>query len=77
MEMSVSHIINENGKKKAYVLFSDGERSAEGIYPDCSIIKSSGFTQEELTLLSEYMEKEGETIKELAASVNLIKAFGS
>lgn len=75
MKMSVSQIINENGQKKAYILFSDKKRSAEIVFPDGTLIKNNGFNDEEIDALKTYMQEESDTIKELAASVNLWKAF--
>ena len=73
--MSVSQIIKKDGNEKIYILFEDGESTAEGIYPDCRIIKSSNFTEEEVYMLSEYMKKNSPQIKELAKSVSVWKAF--
>ena len=46
LTMSVSGICRKDGEKLAYVTFSDGKRKAEGVIPDCRIIKQTGFTEE-------------------------------
>ncbi len=75
MNMSVSQIIKKDGKEKIYILFEDGICSAEGIYPDCRIIRNSNFTEKEVSMLSKYMEENSNQIKELAKTVSVWKAF--
>lgn len=75
MNMSVSQVIKDGKEKKIYVLFEDGERTAEGIYPGCQIIKNNGFNGEEVAALEIYMEKNTNQIEDLAKSVSLWKAF--
>lgn len=75
MEMNVSLSVKEKGQKKIYVQFTEGKLSAEGVYPECKIIKNEGFTVEEVKALEEYMLNNGKTIEELSKSVNIWKAF--
>lgn len=75
MEMNVSLGINDKGIKKIYVRFSEGKRQAEGIYPQCSIIKNEGFSPEEVAALEKYMMDNGKTIEEMSKSVSIWKAF--
>ena len=75
LNMSVSPICRQGDKKCAYVYFSDDNRSAEGIIPDCSIIKSTGFDDSEVSALEEYMRSQLATLKRMAANVNVMKAF--
>ncbi len=75
LDMSVSSICRIDGRKKAYVNFSGGKRTAEGLIPDCKITKNNGFSKEEVAALEEYMKKELETLKKMAAEVNVMKAF--
>ena len=41
MDMSISQIFQKDGKPTAFVLFSEGRKSAEGKIPDCTIISVS------------------------------------
>lgn len=43
MNMSISQIFQKDGKPTAFVLFSEGRKSAEGKIPDCTIISNDGF----------------------------------
>lgn len=73
--MAVSAVCIKDGEKYAYVSFSDGKRFAEGKIPDCKIISSKGFTQEEEEMLEIYMRSELRNLKKMAAGVRLIDAF--
>lgn len=75
MNMSVSQIIKEKDQKKIYILFSEEDKSAEILYPECRIIKNSGFTPEETEALCLYMKTNKDQIEQLAKSVSLWKAF--
>ncbi len=75
LNMSVSPICMRDEKKCAYVYFSDEARSAEGIIPDCAILKNSGFSDSETAVLEEYMKSELPALKKMAANVNVLKAF--
>lgn len=73
--MSVSPVCEKDGKKMAYVSFTDGERMAEGRIPDCKIIRSSGFNDGELLLLEAYMKRELSQLKKMASGIRLMDAF--
>lgn len=75
MHMSVSGIINKDGKKTISVLFTEGERSAEGRIPDCRIYTNKGFSEEETAALEEYLVREQDSIRKMAKGVNVMKAF--
>ena len=47
LSMSVSPICERDGKKIAFVSFSDGTRTAEGEIPECKITKNEGFDEGE------------------------------
>ena len=55
--------------------FKDNDRTAEGKIPECSIISSEGFSDEDLEKLKEYMKDNLPKLKEMAASVDILKAF--
>lgn len=75
INMSVSPICVKDGKKYAFVSFSDGERLAEGKIPDCTILSNKGFSKEEVTQLEAYMQRELPKLKEMAAGIRLLDAF--
>ena len=75
MTMRVSSIVKKDGKKLAYVIFEDIDRSAEGVIPVCKIMKSEGFTDEEIGLLEQYMKDNLEILKNMAADLNLLDAL--
>lgn len=75
MNMSVSQVIESNNEKKIFVLFEEENRSAEGVVPGFHIIKNNGFDGSEVAALEIYMEKNKETIENMAKSVSLWKAF--
>ena len=75
LDMNVSALCQKNGQKVAYVTFSDGRRLAEGEIPACRILSNSGFTEEEISKLEEYMERNLEMIKNMASAINPIKAM--
>lgn len=75
MNMLISGVSEKDGKKVAYVSFEDGKRIAEGIIPDCNIIRNDGFADEEVEMLKEYLKDNLETIKREAAGINPIKAM--
>ena len=76
LNMSVSSIVRDkNGEKMAYVFFSEEGRSAEGVIPACRIKSSTGFSDEEIEGLENYMRENLSMIKTMAAGVRLIDAF--
>lgn len=75
LNMSVSPICVKDGKKYAYIMFSDNVRSAEGIIPDCRIVNSNGFLEDEVKQLEAYMERSLPELKRLAAGQNAFNAM--
>lgn len=75
MNMSVSGIYKKDGKKVISVLFSEGERSAEGYVPEGRIHTNKGFSQEEVAALELYMKSEEKKIFEMAKDLNIMNAF--
>ena len=73
--MSVSPICVKDGKKVAYVSFSDGERSAEGIIPDCVITSAVSMNLAQVRMLEEYMRQELPNLKRMAAGIRIIDAL--
>lgn len=75
LNMSVSPICHKDGKKVAYVSFSDGRREAEGEIPSCKIIRNKGFDPDEVDQLENYLKKELSSLKSMAAKINVFDAF--
>ncbi len=75
MNMSVSSIVSRDGKREIYVLFTEGDRNAEGRLSDYKMISSRGFTREENDMLEAYMRREKDRILQMAKSVNVMDAF--
>lgn len=75
LDMSVSQIFYKDGRKYAFVFFTDGIRSAEGKIPDCKITANQGFCDEEIGQLEDYMGRELMNLKRMAAGVRVMDAF--
>ena len=75
LNLTVSSVCEKDGKRYAFVTFSDGERVAEGKIPDCVIISNNGFTPEEVKMLELYMKNDLSHLKRMAAGVRWIDAF--
>lgn len=75
MNMSVSQIFKKDGKATAFVLFSEGSKSAEGKLPDCTIISNNGFSEKEVKALELYLKMQQEAILKTAKEINIMKAF--
>ena len=73
--MSVSSMTRNKDNKAVYVLFQDGDKSAEISLPGCSLINNHGFSDEEIAQLTDYVENEQDSIYELAKQINPMKAF--
>ncbi len=75
MEMTVSPICGTGDSRYAFVTFTEGEKTAEGKIPSCEIIRSSGFSEEELAGLATYMKADLKHLQKLAAGENVFKAM--
>ena len=75
MNMSVSSIVNKDGKREIYVLFTEGTCSAEGRLSDYKMISNKGFSQEEVDMLEAYMHRETDRIVQMAKKINVMDAF--
>ena len=61
--------------KAVYVLFQDGDKSAEIAIPECRLVNNKGFSDEEIAQLTDYVQNEQDSIYELAKKINPMKAF--
>ncbi len=75
IRMFVSSMTRSGDKKGIYVLFTDGDKSAEFCIPDMRLVKNAGFSKEEIKSLLEYMENEQEYIYSVAKNVNPLNGF--
>ncbi len=75
MKVVVSGVSQREDKKVAYVLFEDGDFSAEGIIPDCKIIANKGFSDEKISDLEEFMRNHIMELKNKAVEINPFRAL--
>ena len=75
IKMSVSSLTRTGDKKAVYVLFQDGDKSAEYSLPGCGLVRNKGFSDAELKSLKEYVDNEQDSIYAMAKGVNPIKAL--
>lgn len=75
VNMSVSPVVTTDGKKRIYVTFTDGERSAELTCPRGNVMNNNGFSEKEMAALKYYVTQNKEQIMAEAAKVNVMKAF--
>ena len=75
IKMSVSSMTRAGDKKAVYVLFQDGDKSAEYSLPGCGLVWNKGFSEAELKSLKEYVDNEQDSIYAMAKGVNPIKAM--
>ena len=75
IKMSVSSMTRTGDKKAVYVLFQDGDKSAEYSLPGFSLVRNKGFSDAELKSLKEYVDSEQDSIYAMAKGVNPIKAL--
>ncbi len=75
MEMSVSSIVDHDGKKRIYVQFKDRDRTAELTCPKGLVVSNEGFTEKELAALRFYVQENKDLIIEAAQNVNVLDAF--
>lgn len=75
IKMSVSSMTRSGDEKAIYVLFQDGDKTAEITAPEGKLVSGSGFDDAEIEQLIAYVKREQETIYALAKNVNPLKAF--
>ena len=75
IKMSVSSMTRTEDKKGVYVLFTDGNKSAEFVVPGCRVINNKGFSEGEIRQLHDYVDNEQDYIFSLAKTVNPMRAF--
>lgn len=77
VKMTHSKVLSKKGRSFVAVMFELEEKSAEGTIPECVIIRNSGFSEEEIEGLENYMEEHKEEILESAKSISgIMNIFG-
>jgi len=75
MNLIVSGVVKKDDRLIAHLQFEDGGRFAEGVIPDCKIIKQKGFLEEEILQLEDYMRANLSDLKKEAAKINPFTAM--
>ena len=75
IKMSVSLLSTSGDKRVVYVAFSDGDKSSEFVLPEAELVKNSGFSEEEIGQLTDYIKSELGEIYKIAGNINPIKNF--
>ncbi|GEM_PF-199240 len=75
MTMEVSPVCGTGEGRYAFVTFTEGAKTAEAKIPSCEIIRSTGFSEEELAGLKTYMKADLKHLQRLAAGQNVFKAM--
>lgn len=75
MTMTHSGILVKNGKRYVSVRFERGMDVAEAMLPDCKVTKSTGFSEEEVQGLENYLVQENDNIFSRAKEINPIKSW--
>ena len=73
--LNLSGVVEKDGQKIAYVRFSRGDDFAEGYIPDCIFTKVQGFTDDEVSMLTDYLRANLTEFKKRAAGINPLTAI--
>ena len=73
--LNLSGVVEKDGQKIAYVRFSRGDDFAEGYIPDCIFTKVQGFTDDEVSMLTDYLRANLTGLKKRAAGINPLTAI--
>ena len=77
IRVRVSPVIKQDGRQKIFISFIDdeGKKEAEAIIPGCVFIKNIGFSEEEIDVFKEYLEKEQSEVLEKERQINPLSEF--
>lgn len=76
LRMTYSGLLLKNGEKMVRVCFERGDKDyAEGIVPAGKIVKSAGFSEEEVTQLTVYIQDNAADIIKHAKNVNFLNEW--
>ena len=73
--LNLSGVVEKDGQKIAYVRFSRGDDFTEGYIPDCIFTKVQGFTDDEVSMLTDYLRANLTELKKRAAGINPLTAI--
>ena len=73
INMTVSTMTRHGDDKAIYVLFTDGAKSAEFAVPEDRLVRNEGFSDEEISQLTDYVSNEHDSIFAIAKKVNPMK----
>ena len=73
--LNLSGVVEKDGQKIAYVRFSRGDDFAEGYIPDCIFTKVQGFTDDEVSMLTDYLRANLTELKKRAVGINPLTAI--
>ena len=75
VKMSVSAPVMKGNDKIVFVVFEDVAVSAEFEAPSGTLVKNSGFAEEDIEVLKDYILNNWETIFGMAKGIDPMKAF--
>ncbi|MBR4755170.1 MAG: hypothetical protein IK152_07740 [Lachnospiraceae bacterium] len=75
IKMNVSLLSTTGDKRVIYVVFTDGDKSAEFAIPEVTLVRNDGFTEEEIEQLTDYAKNSLDEIYNIAKGINPIKSF--
>ena len=75
IKMSVSLLSTSGDKRVIYVVFTDGDKSAEFVCPEGRVVNNKGFSDEEIEQLTDYVNNSQDEIYKIAKEINPIKSF--
>lgn len=75
VKMSVSAPVMKGNDKIVYVVFEDVAVSAEFEAPSGKLVKNTGFVEEDIAVLKDYILNNWKTIFDMAKGIDPMKAF--
>ena len=75
VNMSVSSPVVKGDRKLVYVMFSEEGKTAEFEAPGADLVKNTGFSDEDIAVLKDYILNNWETIFNMAKEIDPMKAF--
>ncbi len=75
IKMTVSTMTRTKDSKALYVMFSDNDKSAEFALPENRLVNNTGFSDDEIAQLTDYIANEKDEIFAIAGKINPMKEF--
>ena len=75
IKINISPVTRSGDRRVAYVLFSDGDSSAEFIIPGGELLNNKGFDEKELAEMKEYLDSEQDNLFQVAKELNPMRSF--